>query len=107
MPIKHVLKESVLNSIEPSKTRIGELGAWAKKDFRRNSVFGPYKGVNLYKVYLEKCSPFVNGGNACKVSSVEFLISFHLFVYLPDLKEIVRYIIHQGKQLHCPAKFYS
>ena len=60
-------------SIEPSKTRIGELGAWAEKSFEVNSVFGPYKGVNVYEHSSPKLCHTVNGGNAWKVSSVIFL----------------------------------
>ena len=62
-------------SIEPSKTRIGELGAWAEKHFEINSVFGPYKGVKVYETPLPKQCLTINGGNAWEVSSVILLLS--------------------------------
>ena len=61
-------------SIEASKTRIGELGAWAEKSFGINSVFGPYKGVKVYENSLPKLRLTINGGNAWEVSSVIFLL---------------------------------
>ena len=61
-------------SIKPSKTRIGELGAWAEKSFEINSVFGPYKGVKVYENPLPKLRLAINGGNAWEVSSVIFCI---------------------------------
>ena len=59
-------------SIKPSKTRIGEMGAWTKKSFEKNSVFGPYKGVKVYENPLPKLRLTINGGNAWEVSSVIF-----------------------------------
>ena len=62
-------------SIKPSKTRIGEMGAWAEKSFEINSVFGPFKRVKVYENPLSKLHLTINGGNAWEVSSVIFLLS--------------------------------
>ena len=60
--------------IKPSKTRIGELGAWAEKSFEINLVFGPYKGVKVYENPLPKLNLTINKENAWEVSSVIFFI---------------------------------
>ena len=61
-------------SIKPSKTRIGELGAWTEKRFEIDSVFGPYKGVKVHENPLPKLQLTINGGNAWEVSSLIFFI---------------------------------
>ena len=62
-------------SIKSSKTRIGEMGAWAEKSFEINSVFGPYNGVKVYENPLPKLRLTIYGGNAWEVSCAIFLLS--------------------------------
>ena len=54
-------------SIEPSKSKPGELGAWAKKAFELNSVFGPYEGVDVSKDDQDKPCLVFDGGYAWEV----------------------------------------
>ncbi|CAK8695456.1 unnamed protein product [Clavelina lepadiformis] len=54
-------------SIGPSNIRSGGNGAWADKNFSKNSVFGPYEGVNIDKHDMQKLHLTFEGGYSWEI----------------------------------------
>ena len=54
-------------SVAKSKIRSGGLGVWADKDFPRNSVFGPYEGIDVHRLDVQKLRLLFEGGCAWEV----------------------------------------